>query len=333
MNSKYVTRALRFLGVLLLLYALLLIAVPMLIPDAIVRAPNFGVEEQDLPLPNVAAQRRLGIDRTIRFPVGPPSATLTCFILDPSSRPPRGVLLLLHGHRDNKENLLPIARRLADAGYRVVLPDHRGHGLATGDYLTFGVVEKEDMRMLLNRLESEGILEGRVAVLGFSYGGSVAVQLGAVDKRVGAIVSVSTFSSLREVVPDYVERFLPFLAPCLEDERIEEAVTQAGRRAGFDADLADTKSAARHLSVPLLIIHGRADRRIPLEHALRLDSAAGGIHRLMIFEGRSHGDIMTGETGEKILDEALTWFDTYLDSAGAATAEDGFSRSSVEKRR
>src|ERR1019366_1135872 len=53
----------------------------------------------------------------------------------------RGTIFLLHGYSLSKEFMLPWGLTLAQAGYRVVLVDLRGHGHATGDRIYFGGVE------------------------------------------------------------------------------------------------------------------------------------------------------------------------------------------------
>ena len=45
-----------------------------------------------------------------------------------AARPPRGTILLLHGYLQDRNYVTPWAVRLAQAGYRCVLVDLRGHG-------------------------------------------------------------------------------------------------------------------------------------------------------------------------------------------------------------
>ena len=62
----------------------------------------------------------------------------------------------------------------------------------------------------------------------------------------------------------------------VDPPQIDAAITRAGRVAGFSADGASTTTAAARLDVPLLIIHGEKDGRIPAEHARRIAEAASG---------------------------------------------------------
>jgi pimeloyl-ACP methyl ester carboxylesterase len=48
--------------------------------------------------------------------------------------------------------MLPAAKELAEAGYRAVLVDLRGHGRSTGKYTTFGVQAAKDLSQVIDAL-------------------------------------------------------------------------------------------------------------------------------------------------------------------------------------
>lgn len=308
-----VVMLLRLLGALLILYGGMIIAVPFVLPYAVAWSPNRGARIDFAGDSSAAADlHAAGADRHLRVEVEG-RASLFCLVLEPGRRArPRATVLVLHGHRADKAEMLELGRGLAAEGYRAVLVDHRGHGRSTGDYLSYGIVESRDMMTLLDSLQQQGLVAGSVGVLGFSYGGSVGMQLAARDSRVKTLVTVSTFSSLRRVVGDYIECFLPFASPFISDARIDAAVQKAGAVGGYDPAEADTERAARRVRVPVLLFHGRDDRRIPFRHGLRLAHAVKTEHRFVPLPGCGHGDVMTGESGGRILRESLEWFGEHL---------------------
>src|SRR6478736_4608092 len=83
-------------------------------------------------------------------------------------------IVLLHGYMLSKETMLPWALQLAQAGYRVVLVDLRGHGQSTGAQVGFGKYEVNDLRQVLDWLQARGECDEAVGVLGFSYGATLA---------------------------------------------------------------------------------------------------------------------------------------------------------------
>ncbi len=237
--------------------------------------------------------------------VGPPQASLDAWTLLPrSSALPKGTVVLLHGIRGDKSSLLGFGRRFTDAGYRAVMPDLRGHGSSSGDFLTYGIVESKDISQLLDAIASR-YGETRFVLFGYSYGGAVAIQAGARDPRVEAVITVSTFSSLRRVVSDYKTRFFPTLDPVIPATWLQARLDDAGRRARFDPDAADPARAAAALHVPLLVIHGTSDTQIPPDHARVLEQSASR-STLVLIEGQTH-ESMLNRAAARIEDEALAF--------------------------
>lgn len=243
-----------------------------------------------------AERAELGAHAELSVEVGPPAARLSAWLMEPRGAP-RGTIVLLHGIGADKRLMLPAARPLVDAGYRAVVPDLRGHGRSTGKYLTYGVVESRDISQLLDAVAARGTPLGPVAVYGYSYGGAVAMQLAARDKRVRAAVIVSTFATLRGVVADYEARLLPGVSSLLPDAFVQSAVDEAGEMAAFNPDQASPRAAAARMTQPLLLIHGTADERIPFRHALSLARAAGARATLVPVPGGTHGSALGAATG------------------------------------
>jgi pimeloyl-ACP methyl ester carboxylesterase len=155
-------------------------------------APNCGQSIQPRDDPSARTLEALGVDLQLRIDVGPPHASLYLWILEPhvpevaGALAPRGTILLLHGIRRTRRDMLGLGRSLAAAGYRCVLVDLRGHGRSSGERLTYGVVEKIDLSQVLDGLGRRGLLALPVAACGYSYGGAAAIEHAAIDARVEA---------------------------------------------------------------------------------------------------------------------------------------------------
>jgi pimeloyl-ACP methyl ester carboxylesterase len=249
---------------------------------AIVKAPNYG---RATPTADAAPA---DVSRVVRAEVGPPSATIEAWILDPIGTP-RGTTLVLHGVRDDKASMIGVGRALRDRGMRAILVDLRGHGGSSGRFLTYGVVESRDLEQLIDQLDALGMIEGSLGVYGASYGGAVALQLAAIDARIHAVVSVSTFASLREVVPPYVRRNAPVLGALVPKAAFDAVIDRAGELAAFSPDAADTRGAIAHTHADVLLIHGEADEHIPFVHARSLLAACpAGRCRLLPIPAADH---------------------------------------------
>ncbi|MBW2733280.1 MAG: alpha/beta fold hydrolase [Deltaproteobacteria bacterium] len=296
-KRRWLRWSLRVVIVVGLLVAIAYGVLLWMLPGAITYAPNAKKEITAAGDPSPAELRALGAAHHLRVAVKAPIASLSLLVLDPPSGKPVATVIVFHGIRDSKLSMLGFGRRLTHEGYRVILLDNRGHGLSSGRILSFGVFERDDAKAVLDALEARGLLVGPVGALGFSYGGSVAIQLGALDSRVKAVVAVSTFASMRAVVKNYVRLFAPGVGLLLSEERLNTAIDDAAKAGGFDPEQANTAKAAGRLKVPLLVMHGGADLKIPTAHSETICRAAGERCRRVVVPGEGHDSMLADGSG------------------------------------
>jgi pimeloyl-ACP methyl ester carboxylesterase len=212
---------------------------------------------------------------------------LSVSVLEPRL-PPRATILVLHGIRDQKDYLRHVGLHLAEAGYRAVLVDSRGHGRSSGAYLTWGVQEARDLSQLVDAL---GFGDGPLGVFGESYGAAVSIQWGAHDPRVRAVVAVAPFSSLREIIPDWFRLNVPVLGRLLPRAFFRRAVEKGARLAGFDPDAACPREAAARSHAPVLILHGADDITVPFAESESIARRAPDRVKLVRVDGQDHDHI------------------------------------------
>jgi uncharacterized protein len=139
--------------------------------------------------------------------------TLRGWLFVPDGAGPHPGVTMAHGFAGVKEHGLErFARLFADAGFVVLVHDHRGFGASDGSP-RFDVdpwVQIADWRRAISCLESHPAVDpDRIGLWGTSYGGGHAIVLGATDRRLRAVVAqVPTISGyqqgLRRVAPDQV---------------------------------------------------------------------------------------------------------------------------------
>ncbi|MEO8179930.1 MAG: alpha/beta fold hydrolase [Deltaproteobacteria bacterium] len=283
-----------------------------LLASCVVFSPHawrLALPSRTFELPPELARRRAV---RLEVEVGPPRARLAAWVIEPE-RAVRGTVVLLHGVRLDRRSLVQAGQAFADAGYRSVLVDLRGHGESTGTFLTYGAVEARDLSQLLDALETEGLALGCVGAFGFSYGAAVAVALGARDERVEAVVAVAPFASLRDVVADYRREYLPTFLNAIPARWFDHAIDEASRLADFDPDRSAPLQQIAQSRAHELLIHGTADTQIPLRHSLALASRAGPLAELWAVPGASHHLLPSPVIHER----ALAWFERWLQPAPA----------------
>lgn len=88
--------------------------------------------------------------------------------------PGRAPILLIHGSTiTGRADWAAIAPRLAEAGYRVIVPDCRGHGQSSNPNLSYSFAEMaNDMATLIRAMGYE-----RAHIIGHSNGGNVALVI------------------------------------------------------------------------------------------------------------------------------------------------------------
>ena len=203
-------------------------------------------------------------------------------------RPGAPAVILLHGYPAEKADLLPIASGLAPQ-FATLLVDQRYFGDSGGRATTLGFREREDLKRMLDFLDSRGA--PAVGVFGFSLGGAVALLTAAEDPRIRAIVAYAPFSDLKTLGRElyswmWVGRY-PFVEAMLLWSRL---------LFGADITRPSPAEAAARVAVPVLLVHSRQDEQIPFRHAERLRAALAGNPKAefeFMDRGR-HGELSAG---------------------------------------
>lgn len=285
--------------------------------DRLVKPPNHGVPIAEMTDSSPGWMKFIGVDRQLRVSVGPPEASLFMWIVEPRNPhgamvESRGTILFLHGLNDGAFWMLSKAQHLSKHGYRTVVVSLRGYGRSSGDYRTFGVVEKQDLSQVIDALQREKLCGDRVGVWGMSYGAATAIELAGHDPRIKAVVAVAGFSSMREVVPGTARLLLPVLGWFTTDAQWHAAMDAAGQKAGFDPAQADAKKAIARTDAAVLLVHGTCDLIVPYENATRLIACANP-HRskLITIPLAGHLSIWIDPDGQ-VQRQGLAWFDRWL---------------------
>lgn len=106
-------------------------------------------------------------------------------------------VLLLHGWNADGTMMLPLARRLADAGFAVVLPDLASAGLTA--------TRRLDVQRVARRIAAECDPYGPYeAVIGHSAGGLVGAVATREGLRADRLVTISTTASVASLLTGYL---------------------------------------------------------------------------------------------------------------------------------
>jgi len=200
-------------------------------------------------------------------------------------RPGAPGVVLLHGYPAEKAEMLPIAATLAPH-FSVLLMDLRYFGRSGGDVTTLGFHERGDLRRAVDVLVAESAFP--VGVFGLSLGGAVAIMTAAEDPRIRAIAAYAPFSDLKALGRELHDWLWLAKYPFVE------LMALWGRLLlGVDLAVVSPQTAARQLTMPVLLIASRQDELIRIHHAEALQAALRGnpaAEVLVMSHGR-HGEL------------------------------------------
>jgi uncharacterized protein len=192
-----------------------------------------------------------------------------------------------------------VAGALADAGFLVVRYDKRGIGQSGGRWESAGLLDyAEDVRVAIKMLERRKDVDPkRIAVIGHSEGGTVALTAASKDKRIGAVAVLGAPGVTgADIVLAQQQRLLNRSALSAEDrqkridaqKRIHDAVISGKglellapdvRRAVDNVEyqtllVADPAKILTDVRQPLLIVQGDLDTQVEPSNADRLEALA-----------------------------------------------------------
>jgi pimeloyl-ACP methyl ester carboxylesterase len=99
-------------------------------------------------------------------------------------------VVLCHGLGSSQEQYLPLAKKLHDYGFAVLMVDMRGQGESDRAAVTYGLRERFDVLAGVKFLrESSYVDESKVCVVGHDIGAIAALQAATLDSSITAVVA------------------------------------------------------------------------------------------------------------------------------------------------
>jgi pimeloyl-ACP methyl ester carboxylesterase len=193
-----------------------------------------------------------------------------------AANPGASWVLQFHGVADNRIGVLEHARRLLLAGYNVTMMDARAHGASEGPIATYGWLERNDTRSIVDALEASEHPR-HLFVLGESMGAGIALQSAAVDPRIEAVVAEASFANLQEAAYDYAGlRRYPWLGKTWLAPGTWTMLYRGESLAGFPLAEVSPEKAVAARAFPVFLICDAEDVALPCRHTKLIYDAAIG---------------------------------------------------------
>jgi alpha-beta hydrolase superfamily lysophospholipase len=250
---------------------------------------------------------------------------------------PRAVVVLAHGASEHSGRYAWTGEQLNARGYAVYAIDHRGHGKSAGGRAVIDRMSNavEDLHTLVER--ARGAHPGRpLVLLGHSMGGCVALAYTEEhEDALDALVLSGPLAVLEAASPAQrvVGRVLSAVAPSLGVVAIDSTAVSRDPQvvADYDDDplnyhgklpartvaelskaIEGFPEAVTRFRLPLLVMHGTADRLVPIAGGEMVAERAGSEDKTFKrYDGLFH-EILNEPERQQVVNDMADWLDTHF---------------------
>ncbi len=227
-----------------------------------------------------------------------------------AEQPTDKVCVVVHGFGSRREHVLKYAKLYHQRGYDALLFDHRNSGDSGGTFTTMGYKERRDLQQMVALARGDKGFPDKACVVGVhgeSMGGATVLLTACMDHPPDFVVADCPYADLLEQLT-YNIRHVKHLPP-QPFAPIANRITKwrAGFRNGDVSPLRELKKKNGLPEVPILFIHGEADKLIPCEATKRLYEVKRGEKQLYLCPGAEHARSIAKdrETYSKVLNGFL----------------------------
>ncbi len=204
-------------------------------------------------------------------------------------------IILSHGISSNRYGMLRYIPLFLEMGYNVLIYDMRGHGASSGNSVTYGVYEKQDLKSLVDWLLQKYGSGMSIGTMGISLGAAVSIQHASIDPRVTFTIAEASFSDFPTLLA-YRLKEEYHLPPFPLISLTELSCSLFGK---INLDNISPVKACSTIRTPVFLIHGQADTYIPPEMSRAIFDALTTTHKGIYFSpGAGHSGSLRADPEE-----------------------------------
>ncbi|MBB6676693.1 alpha/beta hydrolase [Cohnella lubricantis] len=231
--------------------------------------------------------------------------------------PTENAVILAHGYSGRGEDMAVFARFYHEQGFRVLMPDNRGHGRSDGHYIGFGWHDRHDYVRWIEYMVRRIGERAKLVLHGVSMGGGIVLMTSGepLPPQVRCIVSDCAYTSVKAILKYQLRQI--FKLPAFPLLPLTSLVCKC--RAGYFFGEGSAIRQLRNNKLPILLIHGDSDTFVPTSMAAELFEAIRGPKDQWIVPGAQHATSFLTDR-QKYESTVLNFVQKYI-SAPAQPAE------------
>lgn len=193
--------------------------------------------------------------------------------------------IVVHGYTSEGLKMSSYAKNFYNAGYNIIVPDLRAHGLSEGDYIGMGWDDRFDIISWINYVLNENS-NSEIVLFGVSMGASTVSMTSGEElpSNVKAIIADCGYTSVWDEFSYQLDSL--FSLPEFPVMNISSLVTQI--RAGYSLKEASAIEQVKKSKTPILYVHGDKDDFVPTYMVDELYNATSSPKEKLIIKGAGH---------------------------------------------
>ena len=196
------------------------------------------------------------------------------------------LMILFHGYRScSHDEFSAIRPKLLENGFNLLAVDQRSHGRSEGKYIGFGALERQDCQKWCE-YAAERFENAEIYLYGISMGASTILMAAGerLPSEVRAIVADCGFTTPWDIIKNSLKRKyrLP-IYPLIFFMNFWSRVL-----AKFDFHSVSTVSSMKKNRLPVLFIHGKTDKVVPVDMSQKAFDASNDKCRILFFDDVRH---------------------------------------------
>ena len=205
--------------------------------------------------------------------------------------PSKRYVILSHGYTDNRFGSLKYARLYLELGFNCVLYDLRGHGQNAPTHCTYSLRERRDLCAMVDDARARWPEMSGLGLHGESLGAATTAAAMRYRPAVDFAVADCGFAEVASIMSERIGQFhLP--KPLFHLARLCAKLI-------YGCDFNDMRpiDALPENDVPMLFVHGEADRFIPCAHSVAMRDANRGPAELLLVPHARHAQSIFADYG------------------------------------